>query len=290
MKKYLYAIMAFVFIIGLIFLIFLVGCTTTTVTSQIQPTQQPKLEAITKLASNSSCASYSWKNRGIPPKGYIKGMALTFAKAICQPERSDVKLVSSARKLPESVWDLKDALSWYNSNFNKYLMSNDKTGASTLRNTYVLLIGLGMRESSGKYCSGRDMSASFNTAESAEAGLFQASWGASRASIELSKLFTKYTSSEKGCLLETFKEGAKCTTNDTINWGSGNGMIYQQLAKKCPSFAAEYSAVVLRTLGGTKGEFGPIRRKEVELIPECDSMLIQIQQVIKEQPELCKDL
>lgn len=40
-------------------------------------------------------------------------------------------------------------------------------GTDTLRQLFVLLIGLGMRESSGQYCEGRDRSASNVTAEAA---------------------------------------------------------------------------------------------------------------------------
>ena len=52
-------------------------------------------------------------------------------------------------------------------------MDNDAAGVDTVRHLFVLLIGLGMRESSGKYCEGRDKSASNRSAETAEAGLFQ---------------------------------------------------------------------------------------------------------------------
>ena len=39
-------------------------------------------------------------------------------------------------------------------------------------------LGLGMRESSGQYCCGRDTSEDNTTADTAEAGLFQMSWNA----------------------------------------------------------------------------------------------------------------
>jgi len=37
-------------------------------------------------------------------------------------------------------------------------------------------MGLGMRESSGRYCEGRDRNANNVTSDTAEAGLFQMSW------------------------------------------------------------------------------------------------------------------
>jgi hypothetical protein len=57
-------------------------------------------------------------------------------------------------------------------------MRNDVSGIDTLRHLFVLMIGLGMRESSGRYCEGRDQSASNTSADTAEAGLFQTSWNA----------------------------------------------------------------------------------------------------------------
>ena len=45
-----------------------------------------------------------------------------------------------------------------------------RTGAVTLRHLFALILGLGMRESSGRYCEGRDMSASNVSAETAECG------------------------------------------------------------------------------------------------------------------------
>lgn len=47
------------------------------------------------------------------------------------------------------------------------------------------------------------------------------------------------------------------------------------------------AAVLLRTTGGTKGEFGPIRRKQVELRPECDGMLLEVQKFVQSNPVVC---
>lgn len=259
------------------------------------PVEAPKivsagLEPIENIAGNSSCAKYSWNNRGKAPESYIKGMALTFAKAVCAPTRSDVALVSKARGLPESTADVYDSLSWYNSNFKKLGMTNDKSGLDTLRHMYMLLIGLGMRESSGKHCTGRDMSADFSASDTSESGLFQASWGASRKSPELKSLFKKYEASKTGCLLEKFSPGISCRSGDAKNWGTGEGQEWQALTKSCPAFATEYAAILVRVHGGTKGEFGPLRRKDAELRPECDSMLKQIQGHIESNPGVCAEL
>lgn len=254
------------------------------------PTPKADLGEITSIAAGSQCAKYFWKDRGTAPKAYMKGMALTFAKAVCQIDSPANKIVSAARKTPESQYDTSDVLSWYNSNFKSLGMNNDVAGVDTLRHVYTLLIGLGMRESSGKYCCGRDMSADFSTADSAEAGIFQSSWGASRKSVEMKNLLTKYQASDKGCFSEVYKEGVSCKASDAKNWGTGTGVEFQALSKSCPSFSTEYAAILVRLSGGTKGEYGPLRKKAAEIRPECNDMLAQVQKLVQENSEFCKQL
>src|SRR5690349_13042061 len=67
---------------------------------------------IDAIALASSCYKYAWKDRGQAPKGYMKGVAETFARAVCNPTRSDVVLTSK----PKTTDDVHDALSWYASN------------------------------------------------------------------------------------------------------------------------------------------------------------------------------
>src|SRR5262249_8770525 len=139
----------------------------------------------------------------------------------------------------------KDALAWYGSQFSQAGIDNSKPGADTLRHLFVLLIGLGMRESSGKYYEGRDLSANNTDADTAEAGLFQMSWNARGASPELPKLFAAYSARPDG-FLSIFQEGVNPKTTDNV--GSGEGVAFQQLCKSCPAFAVEAAAVGLRVL------------------------------------------
>lgn len=274
------------------------------------------LEDIQKIARSSDCAKYNWKNRGLAPKAYMEGVALTFARAVCQPDRDDVKVVSQARGKPEAKADLKDSLSWYNSNFRDLGMFNDKSGTDTLRHAYTLLIGLGMRESSGKHCCGRDMSANFSSAGTAEAGIFQTSWGSRITSSVLEPMFKRYQSApSSACFLEVFSKGVTCSGSNWKNWArmqpakdkNGKevkdddgkpvmvmvpselpGYTWQGITKKCPAFATEWAAVLLRSNGGTKGEFGPLRRKEAQIRPECDRMLSQVETLTLSDPEYCR--
>lgn len=141
---------------------------------------------------------------------------------------------------------------------------------ATMLDTYTLLIGLGMRESSGKYCEGRDLSAGNVKSDEAEAGMFQASWNSSGADAELKMLFDQYSKDQSKCKLTLFAQGVTCKSHDAVNYGTGTGLAYQKLAKSCPAFAVDYAAVLVRVL---KAHFGPINRKEAQIVPECRAML-----------------
>lgn len=246
-------------------------------------------ERIAAIAASSSCASVNWANRGRAPKAYIRGVALVFAKAVCQPERADVKVVSAAREIGTAP-ERTDALAWYDTKFQKLAMSNAESGIGTLRHAYALLIGLGMQESSGMYCTGRDRSADFTTADSAEAGLFQTSWGAHVTHPSLAQLFDTYKADQSGCWLEVFRQNVSCSAWDARTWGEGPGAEWQKLTKACPVFATEYGAVVIRKHGGSKGEFGPIRHGQAEVRQECDTMLSQVQDFVQSDPLICSSL
>lgn len=242
------------------------------------------LASIETIAVTSSCYKYQWKDRGQAPKGYVKGVAKVFARAVCNPTRSDVLVVSKAN----TGDDVKDAISWFNSNFAAVNMTNEVAGVDTLRHAYTLLLGLGMRESSGEHCCGRDASATNTSSESAEAGAWQTSYDSRGASVELPKLFEKYKADDSGCLLDTFKEGVTCSDANWKNWGTGaDGLLFQKMEKECPAFAAEYAAVMLRVLGGSKGHYGPLRTKAAEIRPECDAMFHAVQDEVTAHPAVC---
>ncbi len=260
------------------------------VTGYSHAAAQSPLDQIQKLAASSSCAAVDWKDRGRAPKAFIRGMALVFARAVCEANRADVKIASAARGAPGTSSDNTDALTWYDAKFTALQMSNAQEGVTTLRHAYTLMIGLGMRESSGEYCVGRDKSADFSSADTAEAGLFQTSWGAHKSNSSLSDLSQKYSADQSGCLLDVFSHGVSCTTWDAKTWGEGPGADWQKLSKACPAFATEYAAVLIRTSGGKKGEFGPIRNHAAEVRPECDSLLSQVQALVEADPQICASL
>ncbi len=240
--------------------------------------------AVTNFADQyAACSKRTWKDRGTAPIQFVRGLALSYAKAVCNPSRADVVFVGNAQT------GSNDALGWYGSTLAAKLGATS-TGLTTVRQLYTLLVGLGMRESSGSYCVGRDMSASFSSANTAEAGLFQTSWGAHTRSSLLDSLFAQYKASKAGCGYAVYAaNGLTCSASNLKNWGNTNedGYQWQALTKSCPSFATEYAAVLLRLNGGSKGEWGPLRTKAAEVVKECYDMFGAVETYVKANPSVC---
>jgi hypothetical protein len=227
------------------------------------------IDQIVSLARNSALARHSWSHRGIAPIGYINGLAVTFARVYLKLKTGDSTALAMTAPLGGTS---SDALAWYGA------AAGDRS--TTLRQLFALLYGLGMRESSGNCFEGRDRSASNVTADTAEAGLFQQSWNSRGASPELPKLFEAYSANPDG-FLSIFREGLSGSASS--NEGSGDGAAFQALCKSCPAFAVEAAAVGLRTI---RRHWGPINRREAEIRPEAETLLLQVQKVIDSAPAL----
>jgi hypothetical protein len=148
--------------------------------------------------------------------------------------------------------------------------------------------------------------------DTAEAGLFQMSWDANRASPLIEKLFSEYSKNPQG-FLSIFQEGVICGHHDLANYGDGDGAAFQQLCKSCPAFAVEAAAVTqqavveveerlfrghlevvdadladyfesiphaelrLRVLGK---HWGPIKNRAAEIRPEADDLFQRVQSIV----------
>ena len=243
---------------------------------QVKPISGPIGQRIKEIAGGSSCAKYSWKNRGRAPAGYVKGIALSFARGLCRLKTSHkgpALVMSSADSQNAS----KDVLAHYRSKLLALDLIANTSGGDTLRIVYAIAVGLGMRESSGKYCTGWDTSAGANRpSASGEAGVFQASYDSINSSPELRKLYDEYRSTPQRCFLDTFKEGVSCRNQSIL--GTGAGATFQVFSKSCPAFATEYTAVLLRVL---RRHFGPINRLEAEVQASCNVMLRDVQRLVE---------
>jgi hypothetical protein len=226
---------------------------------------------------NKKVQALSWKDRGQPPKGYYNGMAKSFAVAMTLYSEGDEGAEIMAHKA--SADPEHDALTYYAKEFQGHKMSNAADGVATLRHLFCMMVGLGMRESSGNPWEGRDMSATNVESETCEAGLFQTSWNISNfAEEEIGGLLEEYWGDPNG-FQSTFAEGVEPSTTNLDLYGSGDGAKYQWLAKQSPAFAVLVTAIGMRK--GRK-HWGPIERREVEISSEIDDMLSDVQELVED--------
>lgn len=243
----------------------------------LSPDPAGGLDDICRLAANSAVANLTWLNRGRAPLGYVMGMALVYGRVYCKLQDGDPNAVEMAKACtgkPE-----RDALALYASTFREFGMSNEAPGTDTLRHLFTLMFGLGMRESSGRFCEGRDQSASNTKADTAEAGMFQTSYDLHKVSPLLDPLFDSYLVKPDSGFRDEFCEGVKPTARDLKNFGdpSSRGFSFQKLSKDCPAFAAEFAAIGLRN--GRK-HWGPINTHAAEVRVEVDSLYLKVQNLV----------
>jgi hypothetical protein len=242
--------------------------------NKLTPAADNYLNDILDIVSMSTIINYNWKDRGKAPLGYYQGMALMFGRLYCRLKNGDTIAKEIAK--PATGNPKKDSLTYYDDIFESFGMDNEIAGADTLRHLFILMVGLGLRESSGRHCVGRDTTANNIDGERAEAGLFQTSYNARNLSPLLPVIFTNYKNNPDG-FIEVFSKGVTCGANNWDNFGEGDGKEFQKLSKECPGFAVEFTAVAMRN---TSGHWGPIINRKTEIKPECNVMFLKVQNYI----------
>jgi len=244
------------------------------------PMSQAMQDEICRIAADSEIASYEWDDRGRAPIGYTKGVALAYGNTYRQWRAGYPPALDMARANTHN--SDKDALSWYAGIYTGAGMNNDTDGADTLRHLWTLIMGLGMRESSGEHCCGRDQSASNTSSTTAEAGAWQTSYDAHGCSPNWDTLFEAFAAGSEldnpQGFMATFAEGVSCSSSDWQCYGSGNGYIHQEMSKFLPAYAAEVCAITLRHL---RAHYGPINRHEAEVKESADDLLKAVQDYIE---------
>jgi hypothetical protein len=235
-------------------------------------------ESIVMLGHRHPLQGYSWDDRGSSPPGYIAGMGCCFAVALTWFLAGD----ATASAMAQAAGDPDDdALAYYEDEFADCDMDNSRPGAETLRHLFVMLVGLGMRESSGRYCESRDMSASNVEADTAEAATFQTSWNIASASPHIPPLLEAYWEDPQG-FLSVFAQNISPSASELDCYGTGDGARYQWLSRYSPAFHTMVTALGLRT---RRSHWGPIGRNEVEIVPEADDYLAQVERLVRNRPE-----
>jgi hypothetical protein len=247
----------------------------------LRPLPKDVVDEIEEVAAMSDAADLIWDDRGVAPAGYIKGMALAYATCVRKFKIGDMTVHEIAKA--ETGDTDHDALALYRKQFQKLGMNNNVPGRNVLRNVFVFLLGLGMRESSGQHCCGRDQSAgeSSQSADTYEAGLFQTSWNYHVCAIDAETLFDEYYHAlerqEPQCQLGAFEKGVSCDGDDWENYGSGTGAQFQELSKVCPAFAVESAAVGIRNV---RKHWGPIGRMEVEIMSAAEDLFREVDEIL----------
>lgn len=236
--------------------------------------------AIRAVAMDSAVATYPWEDRGIAPPGYVQGMALAYAIVLMKFLVGDPAALEMAKA---NTWDSEtDVMSWYADEFHGLGWGDHNTaGTDILRHLFVVLLGLGMRESSGQHCCGRDMSADNVSSDTAEAGSHQTSWNINTCSDVVQGIMDQYKAGGPLCMLEVWSEGVECDASEWECYGSGDGYLHQELSKSCPQYHVEVTAVGLRN---RRQHWGPINRREVELLEEADEMFAAVQRLVTAAP------
>lgn len=251
-------------------------------TPMLRPLSPDIIHEIEIAAAESDVAELSWggpEPRGQAPLAYITGMALAYATCVRKFEAGDMTAHEMAKA--ETGDSNYDALALYRKEFRKLDMNNSIAGRGVLRSVFVFLLGLGMQESSGEYCCGRDQSAENVQSETCESGLFQTSWNYHGCATDAETLMDEYRHAlqrpEPQCQLGAFEDGVDCSEADWDNYGSGAGADFQELSKLCPAFAVESAAIGIRNL---RKHWGPIGRMEVQVVPEAKALFIEIDDIL----------
>jgi hypothetical protein len=277
----------------------LASCAPLPVTEAPAPVKSATRADIAHIARGSTCAKTHWgnsikvagssytSNRGRIYTGATVGIALTYARALCQEQSMFTKIVSAAPSDNAS----KDQTAFMKSTFAGL------SGRPMLKKVYASFFSFAAMESSGNYCEGKDASADTGTAEEAEAGMFQTSWNSRHASVELLNLMADYNSGKRSCLLDEFKEGVPaCGAQDLKNYGSGPGVEYQKMNKSCPAFATEWAAIMFRV---QRTHYYPLNQagkpekavqKWIDPTTPCMEMLTQVERLVLEAPGACEAL
>ncbi len=251
-------------------------------TASVLSDVKPRIIATAKA---SAIARYDWKNRGPACIGYSAGMAVAYGAAYARLQAHDPVADRMSRALEPAFRNthglLKgDALTWYDDQF-KAISMGAATPVERLRRLFVLLLGLGMRESSGRYCEGRDQSANNTAADTAEAGLFQMSFDLVAPRAELLDVFHHYQSNSDEGLREIFEEemSPPPRQKDLKNFGpSGSpGFAFQKLSKECPAMTVEIAALGLRE---EAGHWGPIITHAAEVRSASKELLLAVERIV----------
>ena len=244
------------------------------------------------LVLASPLATYKWPERSVAPIGYLKGLSITFARVYCKWKAMDpaIDQIAQAKTSKKSI----DALAVYDKHFTKLGMSNDSGGADVLRHLFVMLFGLGMRESSGRFAHGPDILPDDDN--KSEAGMFQMSYtiGVGSSNPDFADLVSLYDELKQlpyAGYQNIFAEGVeprndpkRPKSSDKTDFNDTPGGRFRRFCVEQPALAVEIALMGLRL---RCQHWAAIDWKDpadhtIKLKPECDALLSSIQAIVDE--------
>jgi Uncharacterized protein conserved in bacteria (DUF2272)/Peptidase M15 len=243
--------------------------------SVLQPCEQQVIDLVAK----SKLPRSGWKDSSRAPLGYLNGMALTFARVYCKFKRGDWYALEMA-KAPTKGTEGIDALAHLAWRFRRSNMPVAVDGADTLRHLFVMLFGLGMRESGGKFFEGADRSAKHTNRTQIEAGLFQMSHSIGVENPErvaLHGIYEQLRTIPYDSYVGVFAQGLRLQGKRLTDNASSAAGLFRNFCQTQPALCAELAAMGTRV---RRKHWGPINRKTVELLPICNTLLQEIQALI----------
>lgn len=258
--------------------------------------RDPLVIEICHAVESSPLATHEWKSLSAhsprkygpdlepPHLGYIKGMCLSFARSYSRLLAGEQ--VAGDMAGPVQAGSPADALWIYRQAISRLAPSQDSSEVTNLRHLYTAMIGYGSLESSGQYCTGRDLkNDESDTAETAESGILQTSYntieGPGHEPIRegVAALTAQYAAHPEKGFLWVFQEGSGCKWAKVAKrfYGSGPGRQFQELSRFSPAYSAETTAISLRY---NANDYVTSDYDKVEVLPECDHLLLKVQHLV----------
>lgn len=223
---------------------------------------KPTSLAVLDLAKTSSCARFQWADKKAAlPLSFVQGVAAAYAQAHCKKSATSDPMSSKLDSRGRSV----DFLKFYG-----------RPAGNEKRQTYAMLFGLGMRESSGNFSEGEDKSVprAEQSAVKAESGAWQFSYDSLNIHPELKALLEYYKAHKEECLADVFSKNVRVKTDGYF--GEGVGLEFQKFTRSCPAFQAEYAAVMIRNM---RTHFGPLLTKKAVYFEGCEDLLAGVEKL-----------
>ena len=224
---------------------------------------------------------------------FIGSVVKTFARDVCRQQNDSVKaaMVNGTKG--------KDALEGQTAT-NGGADLSDADGNKKLVDTYALLFGLAVKESSCQFNCGKDQNAS-NSGKEEEAGAWQVSMNAedamSNVKPNVESLYKQYTGADaEKCFAPAAGDKSESLNFQSQPAPSCSGSIpnpgasaenWKQATKCCPAFAAEMAALVIRN---NKAHNGPIVRGEAKPADGCKPVLQKLADSLPNDPQTCSKL